>query len=73
MICTKKNRCTQQRFKSDHHNIYTQTVHKTALDNKHDKRITSFDGITTYPHEINKELIDELETRTRSNPIQLYY
>ena len=32
-------RCTQQRFKSDYHNIYTQIVHKTALNNKDDKRI----------------------------------
>ena len=42
-------RCSQQRFKSDYHNIYTQTVHKTAQDNKDDKRIQSFDGIHTYP------------------------
>ena len=42
-------RCTQQRFKSDYHNIYTQTVHKAAQDNKDDKRIQSFDGIHTYP------------------------
>ena len=27
-------RCSQQIFKSDYHNIYTQTVHETALDNK---------------------------------------
>ena len=26
-------RCTQQRFKSDHHKIYTQNVHKIALNN----------------------------------------
>ena len=26
--------CSQQIFKSDYHNIYTQTVHETALDNK---------------------------------------
>ena len=32
-------RCSQQRFKSDYHIIYTQTVHKNALSNKYDKRI----------------------------------
>ena len=66
-------RCTQQRFKSDLHNIYTRTVHKTVLDNKDDKRIISFDGITTYPYGIDKELYEEFETRIKSNPSQLYY
>ena len=45
----KTIRCIQQRFKSDYHKIYTQSVHKTALNNKDDKRIQSLDGITTYP------------------------
>ena len=36
---SKTIRCTQQRFKSDYHNIFTKIVHKTALDNKNDKRI----------------------------------
>ena len=66
-------RCTQHRFESDLHNIYTQTVQKTALDNKDDKRIISFDGITAYPYGIDKELYEEFETRIKSNPIQLYY
>ena len=66
-------RCTQQRFKIDYHNIYTQTVHKTALDNKDDKRILSFDGITTYPYGIDKDLINKLETDIRNKRIPLYY
>ena len=66
-------RCTQQRFKSDYHNTYTQTVHKTALDNKDDKRIISFDGITTYPYGIDKDLINRLDTNIKSKPIQMYY
>ena len=66
-------RCTQQRFKNDYHNIYTQTVHKAALDNKDDKRILSFDGITTYPYGMAKDLLNELETEIRNKPIQLYY
>ena len=64
---------TQQRFKSDYHNICTQTVHKTALDNKDDKRIQSFDGIHTYPSGIDRDLMDKLETEIRNKPIQLYY
>ena len=66
-------RCSQQRFKSDYHNIYTQTVHKTALDNKDDKRLQSFDGIHTYPYGIDNHLLKELETEIINKPIQLYY
>ena len=66
-------RCTQQRFKSDYHNIYTQTIHKTASDNKDDKRIQSFNGIHTYPYQIGKYLINKLEAEFRNKLIQLYY
>ena len=54
-------RYTQQRFKSDHHKIYTQSVHKTALNNKDDKRIQSSDGITTYPIGMDNDFINESE------------
>ena len=64
---------SQQIFKSDYHNIYTQTVHKTALDNKSDKRIQSFDGIRTYPYAIDNHLFNELETNIKNKPVQLYY
>ena len=66
-------RCTQQRFKSDYHNIYTQTVHKTALNNRDDQKIQSFDGVHTYPYCTDKDLFKELETIIRNKPIQLYY
>ena len=68
----QKSRCTQQRFKSDYHIIYTQTVHKTALNNRDDNRIQSFDGIHTYPHVIDNELLKELEANIRNKPIPLY-
>ena len=66
-------RCTQQKLKSDYHNIYTQTVHKIALNNKDDKRIQSFDGIHTYPYGIDNHLFNELETNIENKSIQLYY
>ena len=65
--------CTQQRFTCDYHNMYIQTVHKTALDNKYDKRIISLDGNTAYSYGIDKDLINRLETNIRSKPIQMYY
>ena len=54
-------RCTQQRFKSDYHNIYTQSGHKIALNNNDTKRIISNDGVTRYPYGISKELFNKLE------------
>ena len=66
-------RCSQQRFKSDYHSIYTQTVHKTALNNTDDKRIQPFDGITTYPYGMDKDLINKLKNEIKQKPIQLYY
>ena len=66
-------RCTQQRFKNGHHNIYTQSVHKTALNNKDDKRIQSFDEITTYPIGMDNDLINESEKIIKERPTQLYY
>ena len=66
-------RCSQQRFESDYHNIYTETIHKTALDNKDDKGLQSFDGITTYPYGMDKDLINRLENEIKQKQIQLYY
>ena len=66
-------RCTQQNFESNHHKAYTQSVHKIPLNNKCDKRIQSFDGITTFPIEMDNDLINKSEQEIRQRPIQLYY
>ena len=66
-------RCAQQRIKSDHHKIYTQSVHKTALNNKDDRRIQSFDGITIYPIGMDNDLINVSEKIIKEIPIQIYY
>ena len=44
---------SQQRFKSDHHKVYTEEVNKIALSSNDDKRLQSFDEITTYPYGTN--------------------
>ena len=49
LLLNKTIIATQQRFKSDHHTIYTEEINKIALSRKDGKRIQSFDGITTYP------------------------
>ena len=39
---------SQQRFKSDHHKVYTEEVNKIALSSNDDKRLQTFDVIETY-------------------------
>ena len=40
----------QQRFKSDHREVYKEEVNKIALSSNYDKRLQTFDRVTTYPH-----------------------
>ena len=40
----------QQRFKSYLHNVYTEEVKKIPLSSNDDKRLQTFDRVTTYPH-----------------------
>ena len=40
----------QQRFRSDHHRVYTEEVNKIALSSNDDKRLQTYDRITTYPY-----------------------
>ena len=44
---------SQQRFKSDHHKVYTEEVNKIALSSDDDKRLQTFDRVTTYPYGTN--------------------
>ena len=44
---------SQQRFKSNHHNLYTEEVNKVALSSNDDKRLQTFDTITSFPHRTN--------------------
>ena len=41
---------SQQRFKSEKHDVYTENVNKIALSNNDNKRLIAFDKITTYPY-----------------------
>ena len=44
---------SQLRFKSDHHDVYTEEVNKIALNSNDDKRLQTFDRVTTYPYGTN--------------------
>ena len=52
---------SQLRFKSDLHNVYTEEVNKIALNSSDNKRLQTFDGITTYPYGTNAFKVCESE------------
>ena len=52
---------SQQRFKSNHHNVYTEEVNKIALSSNDDKRLQTFDKVTTYPYGTNAFKVCESE------------
>ena len=39
---------SQLRFKSNHHDVYREEVNKIALSRNDDKRLQTFDRVTTY-------------------------
>ena len=41
---------SQQRFKSEKHDAYTEEVNKIASSSNDDKRLQTLDGITSYPY-----------------------
>ena len=52
---------SQLRFKSDHHDVYTEEVNKIALNSNDDKRLQTFDRVTTYPYGTNAFKVCESE------------
>ena len=65
----------QQRLKSDRHIVYTEAINKIALSSNDDKRIQTFDGITTYPYGTNSFKVCEsvILTKLKDIPIKMYY
>ena len=52
---------SQLRFKSGYRDEYTKEVNKIALISNDDKRLQTFDGITTYPYGTNTFKVCENE------------
>ena len=52
---------SQKRFKGYHHVVYIDEVNKIALSTNDDKRLQTFDKITTYPHGTNSFKVCESE------------
>ena len=52
---------SQQRFRSDHHRVYTEEVNKIELSINDDKRLQTFDKVTTFPYGTNAFKVCESE------------
>ena len=50
---------SQERFKSYYHDVYTEEVNKIALSSNDDKRLQTFDRITTYPYGTNEIIMKQ--------------
>ena len=71
--CLKKGKKilrSQQTFKSDGHDVYTEEINRVALSYDDDKRLISYDGITTYPHGIGVGLLCKQELLSK---VQIVY
>ena len=63
---------TQQRFKSERYNVFTEEVNKVALSSNDDKRMQSIDLIETYSYGMSKDLVSEKDKVKCNNIIKQY-
>ena len=63
---------TQQRFKSERHNVFTEEINKIALSSNDNKRMQSIDLIEAFPYETSKDLVSEKEEIKCNNIIKRY-
>ena len=61
---------TQQRFKSERHDVFTEEINKIALSSNDDKRMQSIDSIETYAYGMSKDLICKKEKIKRISIIK---
>ena len=52
---------TQQRFKSERHNVFNEEINKIALSSNGDKRMQLIDSIETHVQGTTKDLVCEKE------------
>ena len=58
---------SQQGFKSERHDVYTEEVNKIALSSNDDKRLQTFDKITTYPYGTSAGKVCKAELLSKVN------
>ena len=61
----------QQRFRSDHHRVYTEEVNKIALRSHDDKRLQTFDKVTAFPYGTNVFKVCESEMLSKNKLSEL--
>ena len=54
-------------FKSHHHNVYIEEVHKIALNRGNNKRLQTFDSITANPYGTNASKVCGGEMLSKMN------
>ena len=58
---------SQQRFKSERHDAYAEEINKIVLSSNGDKRLQTFDRITSYPHGTSAEKMCKTELLSKVN------
>ena len=58
---------SQQRFKTERHDAYTEKVNKIALSSNDDKILQTFDRITTYPYGTSAGKVSKTEFLSKVN------
>ena len=58
---------SQQRFKSERHDVYTKEINKIALSSNDDKRMQIFDKITSYPYGTSNGRVCQTELLSKVN------
>ena len=57
---------SQQRFRNYNHKVYTEEVNKIALSSNDDKRIQTYDKVTTFPYGTNVFKVYENEMLSKN-------
>ena len=58
---------SQQRFKKGVHNVYIEEINKIALSSNDDKRLQTFDKITSYPSATSAGKVCKTEILSKVN------
>ena len=63
---------TQQRFKRERHNVFTEEINKNALSSNDHKKMQSIDSIETYVYATSKDLVSQKKKIKSNNIIKQY-
>ena len=58
---------SQQRFKSERHDVYTEEINTIALSSNHDKRLQTFDRIKSCPYGVSAGKVCKTELLSKVN------